>query len=466
MEFVDRKNEINRLKRALGSSKSEFIVLYGRRRLGKSTLIKKVLGQNDVYFEAGQNEKEVQIAMLARAIASVYEKFDLPTFRDWDSIIASFGQRCESNATLVLDEFPYLVAKDPSLPSALQRIIDSGEMRFNLIICGSSQRMMQRLVLDSSEPLYGRAEERINLGPIHPQHWRKAMNMSAKETIEEYSVWGGVPRYWNMRERYSSFKEAINELVLNENSPLRNEPDTLFFDDTQDISPYSSIMMAVGSGNQRYSDIAKVIGKSTAEIFKPIGNLVEMSYLRKEVPFGEDESKTKKTLYRLEDPFMAFYYRFVEPNKSAIAMGRNEYIQNILKRDFPMHVGDVWERLCQIAVSGSKLFGHTWKMAGRWWGKVPTFKEGRKTPSGFEDLEFDVVAEDFDDKNTILVGECKWAAADYADRLLEKLKSKVAKAAFAQGKSVVYVLFLREPPLSNADSEIMLPEDVLKNLPE
>lgn len=104
-------------------------------------------------------------------------------------------------------------------------------------------------------------------------------------------------------------------------------------------------------------------------------------------------------------------------------------------------------------------------MAGRWWGKVPVYEEGRKTPVGSEDLEFDVVAQDYEDKNTILIGECKWAAADYADRLLEKLRAKTAKAPFAKGKNIIYVFFLREKPKSQADCNIMLPDDVIKALP-
>ena len=150
-----------------------------------------------------------------------------------------------------------------------------------------------------------------------------------------------------------------------------------------------------------------------------------MAFIRKEVPLGESEKKTKKTLYQIDDPFMAFYYKFVEPYKSTIAMGRTNIVKQMLERSFHDHVGGIWERICQIAVSGNILFGHAWKVAGRWWGKAPVYEEGKKTPVRYEDLEFDVVAEDQNDKNTILVGECKWKGADYADRLLDKLKKKV-----------------------------------------
>ena len=163
---------------------------------------------------------------------------------------------------------------------------------------------------------------------------------------------------------------------------------------------------------------------------------------------------------------MAFYYTFIEPHRSMLALGRTAFVMQKIRAGFPAHVGKVWEQLCQAAVSGNELFGHTWNTARRWWGKVPVYEDGRKTPVGFDDLEFDVVAEAVDAKDTILVGECKWKAADYADRLLVQLKAKAEKAPFAQGKKIVYVLFLKEPPLSAADCHVFLPDDVLKYQPE
>lgn len=470
MEFIDRVREQHRLVGALSSDTSAFIVLYGRRRLGKSTLIRKVLKTGDVYYEASQSETATQINMLSKAIAIAYEGFDGPVYPSWEDIIMAFNHRCEKNATLVLDEFPYMVYEDSSLASTLQKIVDrrvvGGDgLRCNIVICGSSQRMMQSL-LQGSEPLYGRADEEFCLKPIRLPHWCKAMGMDEKSAIEEYSVWGGVPQYWAQREKYSSFWEALEGLVLNEHGLMYNEPSRLFRDDAPDIAPYSSIMTAIGGGHHKYSDIASAVGKNTAELSKPIKGLTEMAFIRKEVPYGESEKKTKKTLYFIDDPFMAFYYKFVEPYKSTIAMGRTNIVRRMLEQSFHDHVGSIWERLCQMAVSGNDLFGYTWNMAGRWWGKVPVYEEGKKTPVGNENLEFDVVSEAQNDSNTILVGECKWTSANYADRLLDKLRKKVSMAPFAKGKHVVYVLFLREQPLSVADCNILLPVDVMRQLPE
>ena len=466
MDFVDRIREQRRLQKAFGTAPSKFVVIYGRRRLGKSTLLKRVITENDIYFEAGKQETQIQIALLAGTIANSYEGFDQPMYPSWAAILTAFNRICRENSVLVLDEFPYMVEKDTALPSTLQEIIDSGTLRYHLVICGSSQRMMQQFVLDKSDPLYGRAHEKMNIRPIRPQYWQKAMGLNAVSTIEEYSVWGGVPRYWTLREGYGSLPEAIEGLILDEHGILTGEPSALFMDEVTDIAPLQSIMTSLGHGNTRFSAVASAIGKKTTEISKPLSALMDMAYIRKEIPFGESEQKTKRTYYAIEDNFMSFYYTFIEPHRSILALGRTNFVMQKIDNGFAAYVGKVWETLCQTAVSGNTLLGHTWNMARRWWGKIPVYQDGRKTPSGLEDLEFDVVAEAADDRETILVGECKWKSADYADRLLAQLQSKAEKAPFAQGKKVVYALFLKETPLSEATCAVFYPDDLLRLQPE
>lgn len=466
MEFVDRKKELHRLQMGIEGHTGRLIVVYGRRRLGKSTLIKKLLRSSDVYFEATRSEAPIQRAALATAVSLVYPDFDRPLYPTWEVLLNALNSRCKEGAAVMLDEFPYLVERDSSLPSVIQHLVDSGQMRFNLLLCGSSQRMMQRIVLEGSEPLYGRVSERINLGPIRAQHWWHAFKTDARQAVEEYSVWGGVPRYHVLREEYPTLEKAIEQLVLDEHGVLANEPEALFLDDVDAVAPYVSVMTAIGQGNHKVSKIADLVGRKISEISPLMKNLISMHYIRKEVPFGEDIGKSKKTLYMIDDPFLDFYYHFVVPAGPLLSLGRTEVVIADIRRHMSEHVGHIWERLCQTAVSGNHLSGHTWNVATRWWGKVPVYGEGRKTPLEHKELEFDVVAEALDEKDTILVGECKWQAADHADRLLSQLKQKTAEAPFAQGKHIVYVLFLKEKPLTKAPCPTLLPEDVLNNLPE
>lgn len=466
MEFVDRKKEIHRLKKALESEKMRFIVIYGRRRVGKSALVKKVLNENkDVYFEADLDEPAIQMSQLVTTIRMTYPEFADATYQSWEAILMHFNSICKDNATLCLDEFPYLVKKNPALPSILQRLLDSGKFRFNLIVCGSTIRMMKKIILDAADPLYGRADEKISLRPIPLPYWKEALNLDAKAAFEEFTVWGGVPRYWVLREDYDSIWEAVEGLILDEHGLLADEPNALFLDETSEISIYSSIMTAIGSGHTRFSAIADKIGRKTTDISVPLKNLQEMCYVEKEVPFGENEDKTRKTLYWISDQFMSFYYKYVAANKSYLALGRYERIMDRIQKDFNSQVGAVWERECAKAISLRNLFGTDWGMASRWWGSVPVKNEAGKIIGG-EEIELDVVAES-EDKRSLLIGECKWNAPDYADRLLRILQTKVSSIPqFANYEKVEYVLFLREHPLDESSLDklkvrILYPEDII-----
>ena len=215
MEFVDRIEKQKRLQKALNGEKSAFVVVYGRRRLGKSTLIKKVLTSNDVYYIADQTERAHQISLLAKEIGMVIPDFDKVVYPDWEAILTALNHRTQERFSLCLDEFPYLVKSSPELPALLQRLIDSRSLKYNLIICGSSQQLMQGLILDGSAPLYGRADQMLKLSPIHIKYLQEVLHSDAVSTVEEYAIWGGVPRYWELRLQDDGLQESIAYNILN-----------------------------------------------------------------------------------------------------------------------------------------------------------------------------------------------------------------------------------------------------------
>ena len=231
MEFLDRKEEIAELQRVLNpTTPAKFVVVYGRRRLGKSTLIKKVLTSKDVYFMAVDFVDAVQIEMLQSLLAQKFPEIGMAKFSGWEELFLMLNRLTTEQFTLCLDEFPYLVKHSPELPSILQRIIDSKELKYNIIICGSSQRMMQEMVLSQSEPLYGRADAVIDVRPIPLPYLQEGLGLDPISTIEEYSVWGGVPRYWELREGYETLEDAIRGMLLGPTAVLYEEPKRLFLD--------------------------------------------------------------------------------------------------------------------------------------------------------------------------------------------------------------------------------------------
>lgn len=451
MKFVDRVEETKRLKQVLKAEKSTFTVIYGRRRLGKSTLITRALGENDVYYLADQTDAKLQREVMAKMIASIIPGFDKVIYPDWNVFFDMLNDRTIQKFTLCIDEFPYLVGSSSNLPSILQNKIDSKRLKFNLIICGSSQQLMYGLVLDASSPLYGRADAILKITPIKVPYIQEALGVSAIEAVEEYAVWGGVPRYWELREGYANLLEAIESNLLSVNGTLYEEPIKLFKDDINDIVKTATIMSYVGAGAHRLSEIAGRCGEIATNLSRPLAKLISLGYLTKEIPFGENEKNSKKSRYKISDSFMNFYFQFIIPNRSFIEIGRISPILVNLDTHFSDYVGDYWEKLCRETVSGNEIDGITYGMARRWWGNV----------SREERIELDVVAESLD-KKYLLVGECKWTTGENSDRLLAELREKAEKLPFAKNHIIITKLFLKNPPVGTMEN-VLLPKDVMRN---
>ncbi len=453
MKFVDRINETARLKDALDRKSSSLVVMYGRRRLGKSTLIKRVLSDNDVYFLADRSESQHQRVLLAKVIAQIFPDFDKLTYPDWESMLRAVNYRTDRRFTLCLDEFPYLVEQSIELPSVLQKLIDEKQLKYNLVLCGSSQNMMYGLFLDSTAPLYGRADEIMKLAPIRLPYIQEALSLNAVNTIEEYAVWGGVPRYWELRENKNSLNDALWHNILSANGTLYEEPVKLFQDDIKDIVKTATIMSYVGTGVNRLSEIAARCNEPATNLSRPLKKLVDLGFLGKDIPFGIDEKNAKKSLYKIDDPFMAFYYQFVVPYRSFIELGRRLPIEQTLNDHFSEYVSMQWEKLCRDAVTGNLVNGIGYGKAKRWWGSV--LNESKKP----EQVEFDVVAESLD-KKYLLVGECKWTTQENGKQLTADLLRKARLLPFAQNHIIIPMLFLKNTPKDNVGN-VMLPTDVI-----
>ncbi|MDY2829036.1 MAG: ATP-binding protein [Sodaliphilus sp.] len=456
MKFVDRIEETTRLEAVLTRDKASLAVLYGRRRLGKSTLVKRVLKNSDLYFLADRSEEQHQRALLAKVVAQKFQDFDKATYGDWESFFLAVNYRTQIRFSLCLDEFPYLAEQSPELPSVLQKLIDGRLLKYNLVLCGSSQHMMYGLFLDSTAPLYGRADEIMRLMPIRLPYMQEALHLDAVEAIEEYSVWGGVPRYWELRENNSSLDEALWHNVFSVNGVLYEEPVKLFQDDVKDVVKTSTIMSYVGTGANRLSEIAARCNEPATNLSRPLKKLIDLGFLEKDVPFGIDEKNAKKSLYKIADSFMAFYYQFVVPNRSFIELGRRLPIIDSLEANFSKYVSLRWENICRNAVTGNVIGDVLYGKAKRWWGTV------LNENGDHEQMEFDVVAESID-KKSLLVGECKWTTQENATQLISELRRKANLLPFAKNHTINLFLFLKVKPKGDIGN-VLLPEDVMRLL--
>jgi AAA+ ATPase superfamily predicted ATPase len=311
--------------------------------------------------------------------------------------------------------------------------------------------MMQKLVLDASDPLYGRADVILKLGGIPYPYLRELLEVDDIQAIEEYSVWGGVPRYWELRAKEETLPEAIRYNLLSTNGTLYEEPMRLFLDDLSQTTQAETILSVIGNGCHRLSEIAARLGKKSTDLGNPLNILMQLGYVERELPFGENIKNSKKTLYHIADPFMDFYYRFIIPNRSLIGLGHTVRVEQRIMTEFSRYVSMHWEKLCRDAVSGNELLGHVWDVAARWWGNA----------SETERLELDVVALS-EDKKHLLVGECKWTKGENVAFLMQQLREKGQKLPFAQGKEIIPVLFLKQTELEEIPANVLLPDGVAR----
>ena len=454
MKFVDRQQEKERLEKALNSDKPSFIAVYGRRRLGKSTLIKKVLHPEDLYFLADRSESQHQRQLLSEVISQKFSEFNSLEYRDWEILLRQLNLRASERFTLCLDEFPYLVEQSPELPSVLQKLLDERTLKYNIIICGSSQTMMYGLVLDSTAPLYGRADEIMKLSPLRLSYISDALGFDDEQSIVEYSVWGGVPRYWELREGFPSLDDALWKNVFNVNGIFFDEPAKIFQDDVKDIVKISTIISYIASGANRLSEIAARCKEPATNLSRPLRKLIDLGYVDKEVPFGTDRKNSKKSLYHIADPFISFYFKFVVPNRSFIELGRQAPIEQVLRQGMHIHISQEWEKLCRMAVTGNAIEGTVYGEARRWWGSIVN-ELGKP-----EQIELDVVAESLD-KKCLLVGECKWTSGENMTGIADSLLRKGRLLPYAEGKEVIPVLFLKNVQ-GSSQANVLLPSDICR----
>jgi len=451
VKFVNRTEEQKRLRGILDAPAPALAVVYGRRRLGKSTLIKKTLAPADIYFLADQTEAPRQIRLLAAEIARKIDGFDKALYPDWHALLETLNSRTPRKFTLCLDEFPYIVKNSPELPSILQKLLDTQTLRYNLILCGSSQTMMQGLVLDSKAPLYGRAAQILKIAPLSPPHIAEYLSCDPVQAIEEHAIWGGVPRYWELRQKNKTLLEAIEYHIINPQGTLYEEPYRLLYDDMRDIIQAATLLSVIGAGANRLTEIAARVEKPATHLSRPLDRLVDLGFIAKEIPHGENPRKTKKSLYKIADPFMNFFHRFVIPNRTLIELGRAKTVLSQIKPSLATHTSRHWEQLCRDAVSGSTINGITYGPASRWWGAI----------SRDETLEIDIVAQSLD-KKTILIGECKWSAITNPETQTARLLEKAKKLPLTQGKTLIPALFVKTS--NTATPATFTPKDILNLL--
>lgn len=452
LSFLDRTEEIARLERLFARSEGSLGVLYGRRRCGKSRLLRETLPPDRyVYYAGDDRDGTLQRSGLAREIGRFLPGFDQVEYRDWEALLSRWWLSAPPGSILALDEFPAMVTASPELPSLLQKFLDQqSEKQLHLLLTGSAQRMMQGLVLDRTAPLFGRAFEIMKIGPL-PAGWiEEALSLDgAAEAVEAFAVWGGTPRYWELAVEHPHRPTALRELVLSPLGVLHEEPRRLLLDDLRDTTQSISILSLIGQGCHRLSEIAARLERPATALSRPLQRLTELGLAERQLPYGAAARGQKRSLYRISEPFLRFWFRFVEVHRSLLEIRRFESVERDIELRFSQHAAEVWEDLARQSVPFLDAFDHAWKTASRWWGPG----------SDRRPLEVDLVAESVDGTK-LLIGEVKWTSQTDPERLLQQLAAKAERLPFLAGREVFLALWLRTPEAAST-GKIFTPEQVL-----
>jgi AAA+ ATPase superfamily predicted ATPase len=297
------------------------------------------------------------------------------------------------------------------------------------------------------------------VNPI-PQGWiQVAIECDPVEAVMEYSVWGGIPRYWEIRAQEGSFEIALKNQVLDRLGVLHEEPLRLLLDDMREAVQAFSILTLVGRGVHRMSEIAARLGKPATHIARPLDKLIQLGFLKREIPYGTSQRSGKKSLYKISDPFTNFYFTFVESNLSRLELGLIDQVYNSILPGFNHFFGAEWENLCRACVSFGSIAGIEFGVPSRWWG---TNIQGDK-------MEIDLICESLD-KKYLLVGECKWSDVGNPHNIINQLVSKAKLLPGDLSGELVPILFVKSIKkhyiASNKEDQgiVFTPKEVMERL--
>lgn len=401
MEWLDREKELARLLRLTKEPEGGLAVLWGRRRVGKTRLLVEwVRRSQGVYFVADESSPSIQRRRFADVLEARLPGFGRVEYPNWGVLFERLARDSTQHGLrgpIIIDELPYLVAASPDLPAILQRFVDHDARQAKLIVAlaGSSQRMMQGLVLDAGAPLFGRAREAFEVKPLPPAFLGPALRLrSPIAIVEAWSAWGGMPRYWELAASHRDRHEAVDALVLDPAGVLHDEPSRLLLEELPPAANLRPLLDAIGGGAHRASEIAGRVGVPVTSLSRALTRLMELGLVLRETPFGEPERSTKRALYRLADPFLRLWFQLVAPRRALLAQSSRAARLELFDARAPHLAASSWEELCRAATPRiAKLLELQLGPAERYWrGSGP---------------EWDVAATSMDGRVT-LVGEAKW----------------------------------------------------------
>ena len=434
--FHCRENELGDMNRRYNKNSFECLIVYGRRRVGKTALINEFCKDKPtVFFSALNASDKENLEALSKAI---YEKDhpgldSAPVYQNFEAAFDEITRMAEKERLVfVIDEYPYLAKASKSISSRLQHIIDhtwkNGQLY--LILCGSSMSFMEYQVLGYESPLYGRCTGQYKIKALT---YREIAAFNPALTGEQqalvYGITGGIPHYINKLDVYDDVDEALKQNLFNTSSYLYEEPENLLKQELREPAIYNSVIAAIASGASHSNEISTKVGIESTICAKYLKVLLDLGIINRESPMTEKPGR--KTIYTIGDNFFRFWYRFVPQNASTISAGRIEQIyEPVIKRHFSAYMGLVFEQMCrEYLLRYAENLPIIISDVGQWWGTDSTAKK---------EVQIDIVGTPVEGEEYI-IGSCKFRNEPVGVDELELIRRYAN--VFGKGKKYHYYIF-------------------------
>ncbi|WP_077369598.1 ATP-binding protein [Anaerosalibacter sp. Marseille-P3206] len=461
MEFIGREYELNSLEKLYREDTFQFVVMYGRRRVGKTRLLMEFCkDKNSIFFVAEEYNDKVALEKFSKKILEHFhmDKW-VQGFDSWEKAFLFLNEKAkEEPLVLIIDEFPYIVSANHSIPSLMQNLIDHQlkDRKLFIVVCGSSMSFMEKEILSYKSPLYGRRTAQIKIEPFNFFDSIKFFpDYGLEDKVIAYGIVGGIPQYLLKFKDVFSIEQNIKEQILDKSSYLYEEPATLLKQELREPALYNSIIEAIATGSSKLNEIATKVGEDSSKTSNYIKSLIELEIVEKEVPVGEKKN-SRKTIYSIKDPLFRFWYRFIFNNIGLIEQEMIDYVyEEKISPQLNDFLGNTFESICvDILKSKNKSMElpFVFENIGRWWGNNPIMKR---------EEEIDILAIS---KDNALIGECKWR-----NQLLDMsvVNSLIEKSQALRYKNKYYVFFSKSGfteeviSFSKHNKKIMLINNIL-----
>lgn len=443
MKFVDREPELEWLEDRWDARAAQLLVVYGKRRVGKTELLKRFIGRKPaIYLLADRRPERDQLKEAATRLGTYFEDVFIGRkgFESWleafeylKAKLSKKGRAGHHRLVLVIDEYPYLVENNPATSSLFQKGWDETlrHLPICLILCGSSMAMMESETLGQRAPLYGRRTGDLLVEPLtfsgvrqfFPKRW------SFERCVEAYAMLGGMPGYLSQIDPKANLEENVREEILTPEAFLFREVDFLLREELREPRYYLAILRAIGQGKRKFGEITNETGMQKNVLHKYLHVLEDLRLIVREVPVTEKApQRSKRSRYAIQDPFIMFWFECVYRFVSDLALGETAPALQRCRQILPHLLGRAYERIAREMIRRGRALPFPLHRVGRWWDHHD---------------EIDIVGIN-DEANGILFGEVKWRSRPIGTNILEELKAKAPRVQWGRkGRREVYALFSR-----------------------